>query len=70
MERRFQANELKVFAWRKTLNAFYDQKSWDDSSILDFYRLTISEFYRLKLSPNRKLEEIKMDWKPDWWEKP
>lgn len=64
MERRFQANELKVFAWRETLNAFYDQKSWDDSSILDFYRLTISEFYRLKLSPNRKLGEIKMDWKP------
>ena len=65
MERKIRANKFKVFAWRKTLNAFYNQNSWDNDSILDFYHLTISEFYRLKSSPDRKLEEIKLDWEPE-----
>lgn len=64
MERKIRANKFKVFAWRRTLNAFHNQQSWDNDSILDFYHLTISEFYRLKISPNRKLEEIKKDWEP------
>lgn len=67
MERKIRAdNKSKVSAWRKTLNAFYNQKSWDyPFIIIDLYHLTTSEFYRLKLNPNRKLGEIKLDWEPD-----